>query len=137
MKKPRTTQPAGHLFDLVRRVGLGLPGVEAATRYDGSPMLKLGGCFMAGLAMHPSAEAGTLVVRIDLEDRDAFLDDAPDIYYLTDYYRTQPVVLARLSCLDRKALSDLLAMSWRVTLPKAHRRIRSDGTFGARTAPRP
>ena len=40
-------------FDDVRRIGLTLPGVEAVTRYDGSPVLKLAGVFMAGLATHP------------------------------------------------------------------------------------
>ena len=49
-------------FDTVRTVGLLLPGVQATTRYDGSPVLKLGGCFMAGLATHRSAEPDSLVV---------------------------------------------------------------------------
>jgi hypothetical protein len=30
-------------FQIVRSVGLGLPGVESATKYDGSPPLKLRG----------------------------------------------------------------------------------------------
>ena len=30
-------------FETVKTLGLVLPGVEAATRYDGSPVLKLGG----------------------------------------------------------------------------------------------
>ena len=106
-------------FDLVRSVGLTLPGVEAATRYDGAPVLKVGGAFMAGLATHESAEPGTLVVRADAEERQYLLDEAPDIYYLTDYYRKHPVVLARLSRLDREALHDLLSVSRRLTLPKA------------------
>jgi len=37
-------------FEPVRAVGLTLPDVEAATKYDGSPVLKLGGSFLAGLA---------------------------------------------------------------------------------------
>ena len=106
-------------FDTVRRVGLTLPDVEAATKHDGSPVLQVGGAFMAGLATHESAEAGTLVVRADLEERQYLLDDAPDIYYLTDYYRKHPVVLARLSRIDRDALHDLLSVSRQLTLPKA------------------
>jgi hypothetical protein len=97
---------------------LTLPGVEEATRYDGSPLLKVAGMFMAGLAMDSSAEAGTLVVRADLEERAAFLEDAPQTYYLTDYYRRYPVVLVRLSTVDRDALHDLLSMSRRLTLAK-------------------
>lgn len=102
-------------FATVRTLGLALPGVEAATKYDGSPMLKRDGSFMAGLALHPSAEPGTLVVRVDLDDRDAMIEDAPGTYYLTDHYRPHPVVLVRLSGIDRDALRDVLSMSWRLT----------------------
>ena len=111
-------------FDLVRSVGLSLPGVEAATKYDGSPVLQVGGAFMAGIATHESAEPGTLVVRADVEERQWLLDDAPDTYYLTDYYRKYPLVLARLSRLNRDALHDLLHMSRRLTLPKARQQRR-------------
>lgn len=107
-------------FDFVRVIGLSLPNVKAATKYDGSPVLKLGGCFMAGLATHQSAEPDTLVVRIDIDERELFLEDAPDTYYVTDYYRTHPVVLARLSRLNQHALR-LLAMSWRLTAVKVRR----------------
>ena len=99
-------------------MGLALPGVTAAIRYDGSPVLKVDGSFMAGLASHPSAEPDTLVVRADVEHRDALLEEAPDTYYLTDYYRRYPLVLVRLRRLDRDALRDLLSMSRRLTLSK-------------------
>jgi hypothetical protein len=109
-------------FAAVKIAALTLPDVEAATRYDGSPVLKAGGCFVAGLASHVSAEPGSLVVRADRDDRDRLLDDAPEIYYLTDYYRRHPVVLARLSRLDRVALRDLLAVSLRLTRLKMNNR---------------
>ena len=118
MKHTRKKHIPAHIFEPVRAVGLALPGVEAATKYDGSPMLKVGGSFMAGLAMHTSAEPETLVVRADLEERQALLEEAPETYYLTDYYRKYPLVLARLSRLDRDALRDLLSMSRRLTLAK-------------------
>ena len=97
---------------------MALPHVEATTRYDGSPVLKIAGVFMAGLATHPSAELNTLVVRADLDDREAFIEDAPDIYYLTDYYRPYPLVLVRLECVTTDALRELLSSSHRLTLPK-------------------
>src|SRR5262245_64221012 len=106
-------------FDQVRDIGLTLAGVEAATRYDGSPVLKLGGAFVAGLATHPSAEPETLVVRIEFDERERLLEDAPETYYVTDYYVGLPVVLVRLSRVDRDALRDLLSVSRRLTLPKA------------------
>jgi hypothetical protein len=113
-RKPLTQNPA-RAFAVVKRVALALPGVEATTRYDGSPVLKAAGVFMAGLASHPSAEPGTLVIKVAFEDRAALLEDAPETYYLTDQYRPHPVVLVRLSHISQDALRDLLAMSWRVT----------------------
>ena len=74
---------------------------------------------MAGLASHFSAEPGSLVVRFSLEDREGLLEDAPETYYVTEYYERHPVVLARLSRLDRESLRDLLAISRRLTLAKA------------------
>ena len=112
---------SAHPFDAVRRAGLSLPDVEAATRYDGAPVLRVGGAFMAALASHPSAEPGTLVVRVRLEDRDLLIEEAPGTYYVTEYYAPHPVVLARLAHLDEGALHDLLAVSRRLTLPKARR----------------
>jgi len=105
-----------------------MAGVEAATKYDGSPVLKAGGSFMAGLATHPSAEADTLVVRVRLEQRDCLLEDAPETYYLTDHYRRHPVVLVRLSRIDRGALGDLLTGSWRLALAKGLRRGKPNPT---------
>ena len=104
-------------------MGLALPDVEATTKYDGSPVLKVGGSFMAGLATHFSAEPETLVVRVGVEERAWLLDDAPETYYLTDYYRSHPIVLVRLSRIDEDALRDLLSVSWRLTLAKARKRV--------------
>ena len=109
-------------FETVRAVGLTLPNVEATTKYDGSPVLKLGGSFMAGLATHPSAEPDTLVVRVDDEQREWLIGDAPETYYLTDYYRKYPLVLVRLSRVDRHALRDVLSVSWHLTAAKTRKR---------------
>ena len=106
-------------FDRIAAAALSFAGVEIATKYDGSPLLRVRGCFMAAIATHPSAQPGTLVVRMALDDREALLEDAPETYYLTDYYRRYPLVLARLSQIDDAALRDLLTMSWRLTLSKA------------------
>src|SRR5262249_22815089 len=115
-------RPSADPFAEVRSVGLTLPDVEAATRYDGSPVLKVGGCFMAGLATHPSAEPETLVVRCGVDERALLLEDAPETYYVTDYYRKYPLVLVRLSHIDRDALHDLLSVSRRLTLAKTRTR---------------
>jgi hypothetical protein len=83
MKRRSIQQKPAETFAIVTTVGLGLPDVEATTKYDGSPVLKLGGCFMAGLATHPSAEPDTLVVRAGCEEREWLIEDAPETYYLT------------------------------------------------------
>jgi hypothetical protein len=125
-RRPRQTRAGG--FDAVKAIALTLPDVEATIRYDGSPVLKAGGCFMAGLASHRSAESGTLVVRMGLDQREWLLEDAPDTYYVTDYYRRYPLVLVRLSSIDRDALHDLLSTSWRLTMQKARKRARTRPT---------
>ena len=122
MKPPLRKPTSTGSFDAVKRVGLTLPGVEATIRYDGSPTLKAGGCFMAALATHHSAEPDSLVVRMGLADREALLEDAPETYYLTEYYERHPVVLARLSQLNSDALHDLLSVSRRLTLEKTRKR---------------
>src|SRR5262245_52898442 len=128
----QATGTAADPFERVRRVGLALPDVEAATKYDGSPVLKVRGCFMAGLASHRSAEPKTLVVRTALEEREWLLEDAAEAYYVTDYYRPYPVVLVRLSRIDGDALRDLLAVSRRLTLAKTARRGRTVTSRSAR-----
>ena len=113
---------ASPAFDRVKALGLTLPHVEAGIRYDGAPVLKVDGVFLAGLATHASAEPDTLVVRAGVDDREAYLEDAPETYYLTEYYRPYPLVLVRLARLDDAALRELLVGSHRLTLPKTRLR---------------
>ena len=82
--------PPAVAFEMVRTVGLALPGVEESTRYDGSPVFKRGGIFMAVVASHPSAEPDSLVVGIGIDERELLLEDAPETYYLTDLLPKPP-----------------------------------------------
>jgi hypothetical protein len=108
----------------VAAAGLALPEVTTATRYDGTPVLKRRGAFMAGIASHSSTPPGTLVVRARFEERQLLLDEAPDSYYMTEYYRPHPVVLVRLDTIDDGTLRDVLLMSWRLTAEKIRARPR-------------
>jgi len=121
----RATPAEERAFERVAAIGLALPGATLETKYDGSPVLRVGGCFFAGIASHPSAEPGSIVVRSELDDREGLLDDAPETYYVTDYYRPYPIVLARLARIDDDALRDLLSMSQRLTAAKTGRRAGS------------
>ena len=107
-------------FDAVRKIGLRLPHVENGTMY-GSPALKVQGKLLACLAIHKSAEPGSLAVRIDFEQRDELISADPDTYYLTDHYVDYPVVLVRLSRIHPDALRDLLGAAWRFVSAKASR----------------
>jgi hypothetical protein len=117
----KVTSAQANSFAPVQAVGLTFPDVEAMIRYDGAPVLKARGCFMAALATHASAEPGSLVVRMSLDERAWLLEDAPETYYLTDAYRPYPVVLVRLSMVGEDALRDLLSVSWRLTVAKARK----------------
>jgi hypothetical protein len=110
-----------HAFGRVKNVGLTFPDVDAATRYDGSPVLKAWACSWQPSRRTRPPSPDTLVVRAELETRALLLEDAPETYYVTDYYQPYPVVLARLSRIDGDALHDLLASSWRLSMAKAEK----------------
>jgi hypothetical protein len=97
-------------FETVRKIALALPGVEETTAY-GSPALKVHGKLMACIAINRSAEPGSLMVRVDFDDRAELLAAAPDVYYLTDHYAPYNAVLVRLSLVNSDVLRDLLGMA--------------------------
>ena len=105
-------------FDTVRNIGLALPGVEESTAY-GQPALKIHGKLLACVPAHRSAEPASLVVRVDFDDRAELLAAAPDVYYVTDHYVGHPIVLVRLSRVNRDVLRDLLGMAYRFVTRKA------------------
>jgi hypothetical protein len=120
-------------FARVVRAAASMRHVTVAAKYDASPLLQVHGCFMAGLALHPSAEPDTLVVRCSVEDRNGLLADAPDAYYVTAHYEPYPVVLVRLKAIGDDGLRDLLMMSWKLTMQKVPRQ-RANGRLRSRVA---
>jgi len=101
-------------FDTVRKIASSLPGVEVSTSY-GSLSLKLGGKLLSCIAINKSAEPNSLMVRIDMDQREALLNEAPETYYITDHYVNYPCVLVRLSRVNPDVLRDLLHAAWRFT----------------------
>ena len=104
-------------FETVRKIGLTLPEVEESTT-GGITSLKMRGKLLAWPAINKSAEPGSLAMRIDFDQRDALIAEAPDIYYLTDHYVNFPVVLVRLSRIDSDQLRDLLQAGWKFVTAK-------------------
>lgn len=114
-KQPSSPRPID--FDTVRKIGLELPGVESGTAY-GSQALKVRGKLLAGLPTNRSAEPGSLVVRVDFEDRAELLRTAPDIYYVTEHYAGYDAVLVRLAGITPDVLRDLLGMAYKLVTRK-------------------
>ena len=100
---PRRRSP----FALVEAIGRTLPDVEVTTTW-GKPTLKVRGTMFACIASHKSAEPDSLVVRMDIADRDALIEDDPDTYYLKEHYVGYPCVLVRLGRVAPDALRDLV-----------------------------
>lgn len=107
-------------FEAVRALRREFPDLAESTMY-GSPALKLGGRLVACLAIHRSAEPGSLVVRTDFEQRAALLSDDPETYYVTDHYEKHPVVLVRLARLQHDQIRDLVAAARQCVLAHAER----------------
>ena len=99
-------------FNTVRELARALPGAEEETMH-GSPALKVRGKLLACLPVNKQAEPDSFAVRIDFDQRAALLAEAPDVYYVTDHYVSYPIVLVRMSRINRDALRDLLKVGWR------------------------
>jgi hypothetical protein len=104
-------------FDTVSKMALVLSGVEEGTTH-GTPALKVRGQLLTCMAIHKSAEPGSLAVHVGFEDRAALISTDPEVYYLTNHYVEYPVVLVRLSRIHADALRDLLGMAWRFVSAK-------------------
>jgi hypothetical protein len=111
---PRSTTD----FDTVRKIGLALPGVEEGTAY-GFPALKVHGKLLACVPANRSAEPGSIVVRVDFDDRAELLAAAPGVYYVTEHYADYSGVLVRLSRASPDVLRDLLGMAYRFVTANA------------------
>lgn len=107
-------------FDTVQEIGLSMPGVEKGLAY-GVPALKVQGQLLACVPANPSAEPGSLLVRVDFDDRADLLAGDPAVYYLTDHYVDYAGVLVRLSRVDRGALRDLLGMAYKFVIRQPKR----------------
>jgi len=105
-------------FDTVRNIGLAFPGVQEGTAY-GSPALKFHGKLLACVPVNPSAEPGSLVVRVSSDERAELLAAAPDVYYVTDHYADDDAVLVRLSRVNPAILRDLLGMAYKFVTANA------------------
>lgn len=117
MKGPRSPNqersPGPVTFPVVRRLALALPGVEEGLSY-GTPAFRVSGKLIARL----KEDGGSLVVRIDYDEREALMAADPETFYITDHYRGYPAMLVRLSSVHPEDLRRLLEGAWRRNAPR-------------------
>jgi len=100
-------------FNEVREMAMALPEVEEGTSYGTPAFLVRKKRFCR---LHEDGDS--LVLMINVFERQLLLDAEPDAFYITDHYRDYPAVLARLSAVDRETLRERLTDSWRIRAPK-------------------
>lgn len=95
-------------FALVRRCALSLPDVTEGICH-GTPTFYVRKKLM--LRMWEDGE--TLVCKVPMELREQLLDDAPDVFFLTEHYRNYPAVLINLNAVKVSVLNERIAAAWR------------------------
>jgi hypothetical protein len=80
-----------------------LPNVTEGTSY-GTAAFRVGKSLFARFW----EDGETLVLKVDLLERDILLAAEPDIFFLTDHYRGYPWVLVRLARVESARLDALL-----------------------------
>ncbi|MDQ3958541.1 MAG: MmcQ/YjbR family DNA-binding protein [Actinomycetota bacterium] len=99
-------------WDTVLSLGKELPGAEESTWFR-TPSLKVGKRSFVRLR-----EEDVIVVLVDLEEKEVFLDTEPDVFFTTPHYDGYPAVLVRLSAIEPDELREVLIESWRRVAPK-------------------
>ena len=109
-------------YEQVKKMGLGLAGVEEGTSY-GTAALKVRGNLMTRLW----EDGETLVLATTFEERDGLMADDGETYFITDHYLNYPWVLVRLKRVKAEAMRELLARAWNLAREK-----KSKSTKGGR-----
>lgn len=97
---------------LVRRLALALPEVEERLCY-GTP-----GFYVRKKLMLRMWEDGeTLVCKVPMELREPLLENAPDVFSLTDHYRNYPAILINLNTVPQRILGERITEARRLVAP--------------------
>jgi hypothetical protein len=88
-----------------RKIALSIAGTSEGP-YFGRPAIFLGEEYLC--RVHDK-ETAVVLRSGGMEMREVMLEAEPKLFYITDHYKSFPVILARLSALDKKTLKELLA----------------------------
>ncbi len=89
-----------------------LPGVEEGTSY-GNHALKVGGKSFVAVK-----DNETIVISISLDEKEALLSLAPEIYFQTPHYVGWQYLPVRIDVIGDAELTDRLIGAWRLRAPK-------------------
>ncbi|WP_018899000.1 MmcQ/YjbR family DNA-binding protein [Rhizobium sp. 2MFCol3.1] len=89
-----------------------LPGVEEGTSY-GNHALKVGGKSFVAVK-----DNETVVISIPLDEKEALLELAPEIYFQTLHYVGWQYLPVRIDVIGDAELTDRLIRAWRLRAPK-------------------
>ena len=105
-----------------RKIALSFEG--AFERYSqGGPEIRIGEAFFVRIG---TREPDTVMLRTEtLDERDAMIAAEPELFYITDHFKTYKGLLARLAELDPKTFRALLKQRLKVIegAPKAKRKL--------------
>ena len=100
-------------WETAKALGLELPDTVEGTSY-GTPALKVRGKGFARLR----EDGETLVVHVDILEREALIQEDPGTFFITPHYEDYPAMLVKLATVDADELRELLIESWRMRAPK-------------------
>jgi hypothetical protein len=109
----RKRAPRSLTHAAARDILLAFPGVEEGPCY-GTPGFRVRDKFLA--RFHPDGES--MVLKVDMDDREILMRSYPEVFYVTDHYRNYPSVLVRIARADPAMVRDLVEQSWRRCAPK-------------------
>ena len=110
MKRTRPAKPA--TWETVQEIARALPGAVEGTSY-GTPAFHVRQKLFVRL--HQSGES--IVIMIDLAEREALMELDPETCFITDHYLNDPAMLVRLATVRPQALRELIEDSWRSRAP--------------------
>jgi hypothetical protein len=97
----------------VRRLALSLPETSERPCY-GTP----GFYVRKHLFARIRSDDETVVVKVDMGERELLMGAEPDVFFVTDHYREYGYVLVRIEAIEEDELLEVLTDSWRMVAPK-------------------
>jgi hypothetical protein len=110
MKRARKARPM--TWAAVQEIARALPGAVEGTSY-GTPAFHVRKKLFVRL--HQSRES--IVIMIDMDEREALMRINPETFFITDHYLDYPAMLVRLATVRPRELRECIEESWRRSAP--------------------